>query len=929
MDKKFIENSFLFAGNALFVEELFEKYKSNPDSVSSEWQQYFADSSFGENSKLPSWIKKKNSILGVKSPEELAAVKKDSASKPSANITYVNSNFFVEKFRASGHLFANLDPLGIEKKKSIDELGLGEVPENDKDLVSKLTRIYSNNIGFEISHIESNVQKEWLYNKLENSILEDIASDRKKKILTDLIEVEGFEQFLHSRFPGAKRFSVEGGDTTIIAVDEIIRIAVENFETEEVIIGMAHRGRLNMLTKVLEKSYVALLSEFQGNIAHLETLDISGDVKYHLGKSTDKTFKNGKKVHLSLTANPSHLEAVNPVVLGKVRAKQDIMNDKKRSKVMGITLHGDAAFSGQGVVAESLSLGDLEAYKTGGTIHIVTNNQIGFTTNPSAARISRYPTEFAKIIQAPIIHVNGDDPESVIKVALISEEFRQKFQKDVIIDIVCYRRYGHNEGDEPMFSQPKMYKKIKDHKTVATLYSEKLIKEGLITESEFKNQVSAFQKKLDGFYNESKTYKPSKSEWLDGLWSKISQYDKDKQKVEKTGIPLKQLQKIGKALTTYPEKFTINGKLERLIESKIQMFGTGENVDWGTAESLAFGSLLLDKIDIRMTGQDCQRGTFSHRHAVMTDQENESQYIPLNNITEDQSHIEIYNSNLSEFAVLGYEYGYSTVTPDRLTLWEAQFGDFSNGAQIIIDQFISCSEYKWLRMSSLVMLLPHGYEGMGPEHSSARLERYLQLCAEHNMQVVNITTPANYFHALRRQVTDRSFRKPLIVMSPKSLLRHRLVLSRIEEMTESKTFLKVIDETYSSLNKPDKINRVILCSGKVYYDLIEEREKRFIKDIAIVRIEQYYPFPKQELKMVLGKYKNAEVIWCQEEPKNMGAWTFIVHYIEKVLESLDIKAKRPVYIGRINSASPATGYLKIHNKELQEFINSALSNTKL
>lgn len=948
MDKKFDKESFLFGANGDFVEELYLKYLESPSNVDDYWRSFFSglneDKILAKKATIgASWLPKKNKVI---LPPEISTSSKSKKEIPTENISKIyNVNLLIAEYRAYGHLLAILDPLGLERPNnnikldpqhyglSEDDLDL-EIELNHsslglskctiRQLISKLKEIYCSSVGYELNHLSSDDEKEWFYQHIEKMNEHHFLSKEQKiTALKDLIDVEGFERFIHTRFPGTKRFSVEGGETTILAVNEIIRsVTIEN-KAQEIIIGMPHRGRLNMLTKVMGKDYAAMLSEFQGNLAHIEELNISGDVKYHLGKSSDYTTDDGRKVHLSLTANPSHLEAVNPVVMGKVRAKQDDINDKDRSKVMGILLHGDAAFSGQGVVAESLSLSNLEGYTTGGIMHIVVNNQVGFTTLPKDARSGRYCTEFAKIIQAPVIHVNGDDVEKILMVSNMAEAYRNKFKKDIVIDIVCFRKYGHNEGDEPMFTQPIMYNIIKNKKSSVELYGEYLNNAGIISEDKIaaykKEKMQFFDKKLE----EAKTYKPSEEGWLKGKWKELNKHDRVKGRAPSTGISLGNIKKIGEALVTYPKGMEINSKVIRLFEQKKKMIQSGESIDWGTAEALAYGSLLLEGSNIRMSGQDCKRGTFSHRHAVLFDQKSEKEYTSLNHISETQGKFEVLNSNLSEYAVLGFEYGYSLIDPKNLTIWEGQFGDFANSAQIMIDQFIASAEVKWLRMSGLIMLLPHGYEGQGPEHSSARLERFLQLCAEGNMRVINCTTPANFFHAIRRQI-HCEYRKPLIVMSPKSLLRHRLMVSDATEFLEGTEFKPVIGES-SKLVADKDVKKVILCSGKVYFDLYEAREKNSINDIALVRLDQYYPFPETELAKELVKYPNAKIIWCQEEPRNMGAWYYIENKIENCLNDIKHKNSRPKFVGRAESASPSAGYLKMHNLEQTNLIKHALT----
>jgi len=691
---------------------------------------------------------------------------------------------------------------------------------------------------------------------------------------------------------------------------------------KEVVIAMAHRGRLNLLYNILNKPFRAIISEFLGNQANPEEAGGSGDVKYHMGASADREF-DGNNVHLSLQPNPSHLEVVAPVVIGRVRAKQNQHNDTNdRSSVLGIVLHGDAAFAGQGVVAETFDFSGLRGYRTGGTIHIVVNNQIGFTTSPNYSRSSPYCTDVAKMVMAPIMHINGDDPEAVIHASRIATEFRQKFACDVVLDIISYRRYGHNEGDEPAFTQPIMYKKIGSHDSISTIYGKKLVNEGILTNQQAKDEVDNHNQFLEKEFQAGANYKPNKADWLEGQWANLRAAHGDDRRGE-TSVSTDDLKLIGNAITTIPENIQVNKKLTRIVEARKKAIDTGEGIDWSTAEHLAFGSLLLEGHPVRLSGQDSCRGTFSQRHAVFVDQVKEERYTPLNNIKENQESFEVIDSPLSEASVLGFEYGYSLTEPTALVMWEAQFGDFANGAQVIVDQFISSGEAKWLRMSGLVMLLPHGYEGQGPEHSSARLERYLQLCGEDNMQVLNCSTPANYFHALRRQL-KRDFRKPLIIMTPKSLLRNKMCVSKLSDMAEQTAFRRVIKDP--DLNLKDKnIKKVVICSGKVFYNLYEEREKRKLENVKILRLEQIYPFPHRTLKEELSKTPDAEVVWCQEEPKNMGSWFFVDRKIEDVLMSYKGKFLRPTYAGREEAASPATGSLSRHNKEQADLVNEALA----
>ncbi|MGB8623101.1 MAG: 2-oxoglutarate dehydrogenase E1 component, partial [Paracoccaceae bacterium] len=697
---------------------------------------------------------------------------------------------------------------------------------------------------------------------------------------------------------------------------------------KEVVIGMPHRGRLSVLANVMAKPYRAIFNEFQGGSFKPEDVDGSGDVKYHLGASSDREF-DGNIVHLSLTANPSHLEAVNPVVLGKARAKQYQRHDAERISTIPMLLHGDAAFAGQGVVAECFGLSGLTGHRTGGTIHIVVNNQIGFTTAPHFSRSSPYPTDIALMVEAPIFHVNGDDPEAVVHAAKVATEFRQKFHKDVVIDIFCYRRFGHNEGDEPMFTNPLMYKKIKTQKTTLQLYTDRLVKDGLIPEGEIEDMKASFQAHLNEEFEAGKEYKPNKADWLDGRWSHLDREGEEYQRGE-TAIPEETLKEVGAALTRVPDGFALHKTVGRLLDTKKEMFESGAGFDWATAEALAIGSLMLEGYPVRLSGQDSTRGTFSQRHSALVNQDTEERYYPLNNIRDGQAQFEVIDSMLSEYAVLGFEYGYSLAEPNALTMWEAQFGDFANGAQIMFDQFISSGERKWLRMSGLVMLLPHGFEGQGPEHSSARLERFLQMCAEDNWIVANCTTPANYFHILRRQL-HRSFRKPLVLMTPKSLLRHKMAVSDADAFTTGSSFHRVLwddaekGHSDTKLAADDKIKRVVMCSGKVYYDLLEERDARGIDDIYLMRLEQFYPFPAISLVKELERFKQAQVVWCQEEPKNQGGWNFVEPNLEWVLTRIKSRHSRPRYVGRNASASPATGLASNHKAQQAALVNEALT----
>ena len=873
----------------------------------------------------------------------------------------VRAIMMIRAFRMRGHLHANLDPLGIaqpvddynelapenygfteadyDRKIYIDNV-LGLEYATVREMLDILKRTYCETLGFEFMHISNPEEKSWIQERIEGPDKGVEFSERGKiAILQKLIEAEGFEQFIDVKYKGTKRFGLDGGESLIPALEQIIKRG-GNMGLKEIVFGMAHRGRLNVLTQVMGKPHRAVFHEFKGGSFTPDEVEGSGDVKYHLGASSDREFDNNK-VHLSLTANPSHLEIVNPVVMGKARAKQDLLFEqsaegdviplKDRVKVMPLLLHGDAAFAGQGVVAEILGLSGLRGHRVGGTVHFIINNQIGFTTNPGFSRSSPYPSDVAKMIEAPIFHVNGDDPEAAVYAAKVATEFRMTFHKPVVIDMFCYRRYGHNEGDEPSFTQPNMYKKIRSHETVVTIYGRRLIEEGVITEGELEKMKADWRAHLEGEFDVGQSYKPNKADWLDGQWSGLRTADnQDEQRRGKTAMPIKTLREIGKKLSDIPEDFNAHRTIRRFMENRAQMIETGEGIDWAMAEALAFGSLCLEGVKVRLSGQDVERGTFSQRHSVLYDQDTEKRYIPLAHLAPNQAHYEVINSMLSEEAVLGFEYGYSLARPNALTLWEAQFGDFANGAQVVFDQFISSGERKWLRMSGLVCLLPHGYEGQGPEHSSARLERFLQMCAEDNMQVANCTTPANYFHILRRQMR-RDFRKPLIMMTPKSLLRHKRAVSTLAELSGESSFHRLLwddaelrkDEPIK-LVKDNKIRRVVMCSGKVYYDLYEEREKRGVNDVYLLRLEQLYPFPAKALINELSRFRNAEMVWCQEEPKNMGAWSFIDPYLEWVLAHIDAKYQRVRYTGRPASASTATGLMSRHLAQLEAFLEDAL-----
>ena len=943
-----------FAANATFVEELFERYLQDPSSVDASWREFFKDSTGGANAakRGASWAAIKEKVIGVAEAEAPKPAGKDAKGGKEAVASQsdiekfahdsIRAIMMVRAYRVRGHLIANLDPLGLEINEPHPELdpayygfsaadmdkeifldgSLGIRRAKLRDIVSILRQTYCGNIGVEFMHIQHPEQKAWIQKRFEQDHGRfGFNADEKKAIWNTLVEVEAFEQFVQIKYTGTKRFSAQGGDAMLAGLESVINTAAR-VGVKEIVLGMPHRGRMNVLTTTMGKPYAELLSIFGGNMDFPDWVTSSGDVKYHLGTSSDRQTPYGK-IHLSLLANPSHLEAVNPVVVGKVRAKLDIFGDtEKKTSVMGLMLHGDAAFAGQGSVPEVLALSELRGYRTGGTVHVIVNNQIGFTTSPKYSRFTPYPTDVAKAVQAPIFHVNGDDPEAVSYVCKLATEFRQEFGRDVVVDVFCYRKYGHNESDEPAFTQPLMYREIAKKPLPAKIYSDKLVAEGTLTQEQVDAKFAEFKAFYEQQFEAAKTFKPNKADWLEGQWSGLQQPKNGEHPDGDTGVDEKTLKETGLALAKHPEHIKVNSKILRQLDAKKTMMETGQGLDWSMGEALAFGTLLKEGNGVRLSGQDCGRGTFSHRHSVLVDQETEERYVPLNNLGGKQANYEVIDSSLSEYAILGFEYGYSLGLPNYLTMWEAQFGDFANGAQVIIDQFIASAEIKWLRMSGLVMLLPHGYEGQGPEHSSARLERYLQLCAEDNMQVVNCTTPANFFHALRRQI-KRNFRKPLIVMTPKSLLRHKLCISSLADFGKGTHFKRVIPET-QTLAKDDKIRRVIITSGKVYYDLFEARAEGKIDDIAIIRTEQYYPFPAKELAAELKRYKNAEIVWCQEEPRNAGAWGFVRERIEDTLESLG-RADRVRYTGRPEAASPAVGYLKVHEKQQKELVADALA----
>jgi 2-oxoglutarate dehydrogenase E1 component len=976
----FHASSFLQGHNAEYIEQLYARYADNPNAVDESWRDFFAslgdtaadakaeaagaswtrhdwppvpndDLTAALDGQWPADAKAAGDKIKAKAAAAGASISEDQVRL--AVLDSIRALMIIRAYRIRGHLIADLDPLGMRDNIPHPELDpksygftaadmdrpifidnvLGLEVATMNEIMAIVQRTYCGTFALQYMHISDPEQAGWLKERIEGFGKEiTFTQNGRKAILNKLVEAEGFEKFLHVKYMGTKRFGLDGGESLIPAMEQIIKRGGA-LGVKEIVVGMPHRGRLSVLANVMSKPYRAIFNEFQGGSFKPEDVDGSGDVKYHLGASSDRSF-DGNEVHLSLTANPSHLEAVNPVVLGKARAKTDQMNDLTRHSVLPILLHGDAAFAGQGVVAECFALSGLRGHRTGGTIHIVVNNQIGFTTAPHFSRSSPYPTDNALVVEAPIFHVNGDDPEAVVHAAKVATEFRQKFHKDVVIDIFCYRRFGHNEGDEPMFTNPAMYNRIKKHKTTLQLYTERLVKDGLIPEGEIEDMKAQFQAMLNEEFEAGREYKPNKADWLDGRWSHMDRQKQGKYQRGKTAVKAATLKEVGQALTTVPEGFNLHKTVGRQLEAKKAMFDNGTGFDWATAEALAFGSLQLEGYPVRLSGQDATRGTFSQRHSAFIDQQTEDRYYPLNHIREGQAQYEVIDSMLSEYAVLGFEYGYSLAEPNALTMWEAQFGDFANGAQIMFDQFICSGESKWLRMSGLVMLLPHGFEGQGPEHSSARLERFLQLCGGDNWIVANCSTPANYFHILRRQL-HRNFRKPLVLMTPKSLLRHKLCISDLADFAEGSSFHRVLwddadtekktGRSTANLVSDDKIKRVVMCSGKVYYDLLEERDARGIDDVYILRLEQFYPFPAQSMMKELERFKDAEMVWCQEEPRNQGAWTFVEPNIEWVLTRIKAKHKRPVYAGRAPSASPATGLASQHKAQQEALVNEALT----
>ncbi len=970
------ETSFLYGGNAAFVEDLYARWTVDPNAVDPSWRAFFASlldgaPDAGGAVRQPSWIRPASpatrpdwlsAIDGLWPAVEAKVGKAIQDRTPAASTDQVRAAtldslraiMMIRAFRMRGHLKANLDPLGLATTPGdateLDPATYGFAdPDLDRpifldfvlgletaslrEILAIVRRTYCGNVGIQYMHISDPKEKAWLQERIEGRDKEIVFTrEGKIAILKKLIEAQGFEGFLHRRFPGTKRFGLDGAEAMVPALEQIIKRGGA-LGVEDIVIGMPHRGRLNVLAAVMGKPYQVIFHEFQGGTSLPSDVQGSGDVKYHLGASSDRAF-DGNNVHLSLTANPSHLEIVNPVVIGKVRAKQAFklreQPDAGRGHVLPLLMHGDAAFAGQGVVAECFALSGLRGYGVGGTMHFVVNNQIGFTTSPRNSRSSPYPSDVALMVEAPIFHVNGDDPEAVTFAARVGTEYRQMFGKDVVIDMFCYRRFGHNEGDDPTMTQPLMYAKIKGHPSVRDLYAQRLIGESVASQSDVDGWIAEFDAFLDAEFDGGKVYKADKADWLDGKWSGLKLPTGDERFA--TGVAKQKLLDLGRKITTIPDRVAPHKTVERVIAGRREAIEKGEGIDWATGEQLAFASLLDQGFPVRLSGQDSVRGTFSQRHSGLVDQQTEEVYLPLRNLGPGQAHFEVLDSALSEEAVLGFEYGFSLTDPDTLTLWEGQFGDFVNGAQVVIDQFISSGERKWLRMSGLVLLLPHGYEGQGPEHSSARLERFLQLCAEDNLQVINPTTPANYFHALRRQLL-REFRKPLIVMTPKSLLRHKRAVSTLADMASGTGFHRVMIDGAEAecevggvrLTSDAEIKRVIVCSGKVYFDLVEQRAKSDRDDVYILRLEQFYPWPLKSLTNELKRFKNAELVWCQEEPKNMGGWQFVDPWLELTLERMKIAAKRARYVGRPASASTAAGQMSRHLKELETFLTEAFA----
>ncbi|QDZ08481.1 2-oxoglutarate dehydrogenase E1 component [Sphingomonas panacisoli] len=945
-----------------FVETLYKRFRESPDSVEPSWRGWFEGLEAGPS--VASWT---NPAWPPSATDDLTAAldptQMEPAAKPAkapapavpaaapsqdaiiaAAADSIRAMMLIRTYRVRGHLAANLDPLGLSQYEmpadlkteyhgfsdsDIDRpvyLGgqLGLQWATIRELVDILRANYCGNVGLEYMHIADVEERRFLQDRMEGKDKAiTFTPDGKKAILTKVIEGEQWERFLGKKYVGTKRFGLDGGEAMIPALESVIKYGGQ-MGVNEIVYGMAHRGRLNVLANVMAKPLRVIFHEFGGGSANPEDVGGSGDVKYHLGTSTDREF-DGIKVHMSLVANPSHLEAADPVVLGKTRAIQTLANDlDDHSASLPVLIHGDAAFAGQGIVWECLGFSGIRGYNTGGCLHFIINNQIGFTTSPQFARSSPYPSDVAKGVQAPIFHVNGDDPEAVTFATKMAIEFRQKFHRDIVIDMWCYRRFGHNEGDEPSFTQPLMYARIKQHPPVSEVYGKRLIAEGVIDQAWVDKITNQFDTLLEGEFEAGASYKANKADWFAGRWSGLhapADAESSRRNVE-TGIEKKLFDSLGRTLTTVPDDLTVHKALTRVIDAKANMFKTGENFDWATGEALAFGSLLSEGYGVRLSGQDSGRGTFSQRHAVWVDQNDEHKYVPLWNV--EHGNFEVLDSPLSEYGVLGFEYGYALADPKTLVIWEAQFGDFMNGAQIMIDQFIASGEAKWLRANGLVMMLPHGYEGQGPEHSSARVERFLQLCAGDNIQVANCTTPANIFHLLRRQM-HRTFRKPLVIFTPKSLLRHKRAVSKAADFQGDSHFRRILSDPDAAADAQTK--RLVLCTGKVAYDLFDARDAAGDKDAQIVRIEQLYPFPTEALATRIARMTALEdIVWAQEEPKNNGAWFFVEPMIEEALAQAKAKPKRARYAGRAAAASPATGLAKRHQMEQAALVADALGH---
>jgi 2-oxoglutarate dehydrogenase E1 component len=931
--QQFAASSQLSGGNAAFVEELYETYLRDPNSIAPEWRKYF-DTFRGSND-----VPHSDAIARIEQAQKLNGRARAALAAPAAPVSDALAQKqagvlkLVTAYRSRGHLAANLDPLGMAQKLPAPDLdpafhGLSAADMDTefstgslagpqrlklKDLIALLKATYANTIGAEFMHISDAQQRRWVHEQLEKAGGKfGLSIEERKHTLELLTQAEGLERYLHTKYVGQKRFSLEGGDSLIPLLDELVRRGGED-GVRDLVVGMAHRGRLNVLVNTLGKAPQKLFAEFEGKFDHVDDPAHSGDVKYHMGFSADiKTA--GHTVHLALAFNPSHLEIVNPVVSGSVRARQTRRRDANHEQVLPVLIHGDAALAGQGVNMELLNMSQARGFAVGGSIHVVINNQIGFTiSDPHDARSTLYCTDVAKMVNAPVLHVNGDDPEAVVFCARLAFDFRAKFQRDVVIDLVCYRRHGHNEADEPAATQPLMYQVIRARPTAREMYAKLLAGEGVIADADAQAMIDAYRAKLEAgqpIANIDTGFKDAFAvDWTKHIGAKLDQ-------PVPTGVPKVKLAGLNQRILSIPQTVTLHPRVAKIYEDRVKMASGQQAMDWGFAENLAYATLIDQNFDLRLVGQDAGRGTFFHRHAVLHDQKSDKTYLPLSTVRPD-ANVAVIDSLLSEEAVMAFEYGYSTADPNTLVLWEAQFGDFANGAQVVIDQFISSGEAKWDRLCGLTLLLPHGYEGQGPEHSSARLERYLQLCALHNMQVVVPTTPAQMFHLLRRQML-RDVRKPLVVLTPKSLLRHKLAVSTLDELANGGFQLVIADKTA----KPgQKVRRVVLCSGKVYYDLVEDASKRGVDDVAIIRVEQLYPFPRKEVAEQLAKYPaTKEIVWCQEEPMNQGAWYQIQHHLLNVIgteHSLH-------YAGRVRSPAPAAGHLNSHVAEQAALVEQAL-----